>query len=174
MHTSITDSCRRRCGKWIREGFHSLVVQQLEEDRKNKEAMSQPLIACGQERVFRYSGGALGVRDKIFWEPENSSWFLKVSKPKHSTKDYCVTNSLHLKVSYAIVGEEFRLTREKTLIDACVAWNAIDGSKKHRISLPAAGTGPTAIQAAKVQQYIDGAVVQSESDVEHDGDSESD
>ena len=53
--------------KWIREGFLSLVVQHLEEDHRKTEAMSQPLIACGEDRVFRYSGGALGVRDKICW-----------------------------------------------------------------------------------------------------------
>ena len=55
-----------------------------------------------------------------------------------------------------------------------MAWTAIDGSKKHRICLPAAGTGPTAIQVAKVQQDIDGAALQSDSDMEHAGDSESD
>ena len=150
------------------------MVQHLGEDRKNTEAMTQPLIACGEDRVFHYSGGALGVRDKICWEPDNSPWFLKVSKPKHCAQDYCVTNSLHLKVSYSIVGDEFRLAREKALIDACVAWNAIDGSKKHRISLLAAGTGPIAIQVAKVQQDIDGTALQSDSDMEHASDSESD
>ena len=72
------------------------------------------------------------------------------------------------------MGEEFRLARQKALIDACVAWNAIDGSKKHRICLPAAGTGRTAVQVAKVQQDIDGAALQSDSDMEHAGDSESD
>ena len=48
--------------KWIREGFHSLVLKHLEEDQKTMQAMSQPLIACGEDRVFHYSGRALGVR----------------------------------------------------------------------------------------------------------------
>ena len=109
-----------------------------------------------------------------FWEPENCSWFLKVSKPKHITKDYCSTNSLNLQVSFVAVGEEFRLAREAALMDACVAWNAIDGSKKHRISLPASGTGPNAIHLPKGQQDSNGAVLGSSSDEEQESSTESD
>ena len=159
--------------KWIREGFHSVVVQHPEEDQKTMQAMSQPMIACGEDRVFHYSGGAFGVRDKIVWEPDTSSWILKVSKPKHDIADFCLPNSLHLKATYAIVGDGYKNARGKSLVDACVAWNAIDGSQKHRIRLPAAGSGPSIIQLVKVQKYIDCAALQSDSDMEHASDSES-
>ena len=46
--------------KWIREGFHSLVLKHFEEELKTMKAMSQPLIACGEEKVVHYSGSALG------------------------------------------------------------------------------------------------------------------
>ena len=94
-----------------------------------------------------------------------------MSKPKHDIADFCLTNPLHLKVSYAIVCDEYRNARAKALIDTCVAWNGIDGSLKHRIRLPAAGSGPS-IQLAIVQKDIDGAALQSDSDIEHAGDSE--
>ena len=62
-------------------------------------------------------------------------------------------------------------------MDACVAWNAIDGSKKDRISLPAYGTGPNAIRVSKVQQDTNGAVLgalESSCDEEQESSTESD
>ena len=107
----------------------------------------------------------------MFWTPESSSWSPKLQKQKHNVADFCLKNSLHLNVSYGLVGEEYRNARGKALLDACVAWNAIDGSPKHRIRLPAAGSGPS-IQLAIVQKDIDGAALQSDSDMEHASDSE--
>ena len=97
--------------KWIHEGFHSFVLKHVEEELKTMKAMSQPLIACGEEKVFRYSGSALGVRDKILWAPETCSWNLKLQKPKHNVPDFCLKNPLHLKVSYGLVGEEYKKAR---------------------------------------------------------------
>ena len=161
-------------GKWIREGFQSMVVLQLAEDRKAEEAISQPLIACGRERVFNYSGEALGVRDKIFWDPEDKAWYLKVSKPKHPEKEYCEKNNLNLRVSQTVAGKDFKQAMEVALMDACVAWNEIGGSKKHRISLPASGTGPNAIELAKGRQVLTGVVVGGSSDEEQENSSDSD
>ena len=94
-----------------------------------------------------------------------------MQKPQHDIADYCFKNALHLQVSYGIVGEEFKKARGKALLDACVAWNSIDGSGKHRIKLPAADSS-TPIQLALVQSGIDGAGLNSESDMERATDSD--
>ena len=54
---------------------------------------------------------------------------------------------------------------EKALLDACVAWNHLDGSGKYRIKLPDADSG-LAIQLAHVQCDIDGAGLNSDSELD--------
>ena len=151
--------------KWIREGFHSLVLKPFEEELKTMKAMSLPLIACGEEKLFHHSGRALGVRDKMFWTPEGSSWSLKLQKQKHNVADFCLNNSLHLNVSYGPAGEEFKKARGKALLDACVAWNHLDGSGKYWIKLLDADSSPS-IQLALVQCDIDGAGLNSDSELD--------
>ena len=87
---------------------------------------------------------------------------LKLRKPKHDFVTFCHENSLTLKVSWGLVGEAFKKAGEKALLHACVAWNGIDGSQKHRIKLPAADTS-TDIKLAHAL---------SESDKERTSDSE--
>ena len=127
------------------------------------KAMSQPLIACGEEKVFHYSGKALGVRDKIFWSPESSSWTLKLGKAKQNVSDFCRERSLRLDVSHGLAGEEFKKARGKALLDACLAWNHLDGTGKFRIKLPDVESCP-AIQLSHGQCDIDGAGLKSDSE----------
>ena len=95
-----------------------------------------------------------------------------MQNPKHANiAEYCKKQSLHLRVGYGIVGEEFKKARGKALVDACVAWNDIGGSGKHRIQLPAADSS-NHIQLALVQSGIDGAGLNDESDIDRPTESE--
>jgi len=51
---------------WIRQGFQKALEKQYDTETSALAAMSQPLIACGEEKVSHYCGlSALGVRDKV-------------------------------------------------------------------------------------------------------------
>ena len=97
-----------------------------------------------------------------------------MTKPKHTEKEYCDKNNLNLRVSQTVAGKDFKQAMEVALMDACVAWNEIDGSKKHRISLFASGIGPNAIELAKGRQVAIGVVVGGSSDEEQESSSDSD
>ena len=158
--------------KWIFKGFQPFVLKHFEEELKAIKAIFQPLIERGAEKVFRYSGSALGVRDKIFWSPERMAWTPKLQKPKEELTAYCRKSGLRLQVSHGLVGDECRRAREQALLDACVAWNCLDGSGKHRIRLPAVDSG-TPIQLALQQDDIDVArLADVESELEHVSDSD--
>ena len=120
-------------------------------------ALSQPFIACGEEKVFHYSGNALGVRDKICWVPDKRAWALKLKKQVESTADFCRQRSLCLSVNETVTGDEFTKARDKALIDACIVWNALDKSARYRIKLPAATESCHNYQLAKGENADDSA-----------------
>ena len=66
--------------KWIREGLQKALGLHFHAEYGVLKALSQPFIACGEEKVFHYSGNAPGVRDKIYWVPEKRVWNLKLKK----------------------------------------------------------------------------------------------
>ena len=113
-----------------------MLEQHFDEEQAALQEKSMPLIACGEEKVFRYSGKALGVREKIFWVPESRSWTLKIGKEKKNLKDFCRERKLRLSVPPGLTGAEFKAARDKALIDACLAWNSCDGTGKYRIMFP--------------------------------------
>ena len=125
--------------KWIREGFQQTFEKHIEAEMGAVKAMSQPLIACGQEKVSPYSGMCLGVRDKTFWMPEKRCWALnhKLLDPEKNIRDFCRQESLCLSVQLTVFGEDFRKARDEALLDACRVWNALGKSGKQRIKLPA-------------------------------------
>ena len=137
------------------------------------KAMSRPLIACGEEKVFHYSGKALGVRDKILWVPESISWTLKVGKETQKQSELCRKQPMCLDVSPGLIGEEFKKARDKALLDACLAWNQLDGTAKFRIKLPDVEEC-SAIHLAKDQCDIDCAGLKSDSESDAGSDAEAD
>ena len=120
--------------KWVREGLQKMLEKHFDEEVAKQSAISQPFIACGEEKVFHYSGVALGVRDKIVWKPEERCWSLKMGKEKEDLTDFCCHTSLRLSVDSGIAGDYFRKARGKALLDTCFAWNHIDGAPKLRMT----------------------------------------
>ena len=113
-----------------------------------------------------------GVRDTIYWRPERLAWAPKIENPKDDLTAYCFKSGLRLQVSHGLVGDEFRRAREQALLDACVAWNCLDGSGKHRTRLLVVDSG-TPIQLALQQDDIDVArLADVESELEHVSDSD--
>ena len=57
-------------------------------------------------------------------------------KPLESTNSHCRRHGLSVSIDTEVVGAEFEKARGKALLDVCIAWNALDTSKRHRIKLP--------------------------------------
>ena len=77
----------------------------------------------------------LGVRDKIFWDPDRRAWQLKAKKHEINVQEYLEKNKLWVKVPLAAVGDEFIKKRNEALINACNGWNYIDKSDRYRIKV---------------------------------------
>ena len=54
-----------------------------------------------------------------------------------SEEQYCRKNSVCFSVDEDIVGDAFADARGQALLQACIAWNFLDQSKRYRIKLPA-------------------------------------
>ena len=146
--------------KWIRKGFQQALDDHFKAELSAGKAMSQPLIACSEEKVFHYSGNALGVRDKICWVPETHGWGLNLKKETETSR----RKSLCLSVNPTVTGADFTTARDKALLNACDVWNALDKSGRFRIKLPAVTDSCCDIKLPKEQNGNDGAGSDSESD----------
>jgi len=73
---------------WIRKGFQKALDLHFKAEFEAVTASSQQFIACGEEKVFHYSGNALVVRDKIFWVPHKRMWALNVKKGTVTMEQY--------------------------------------------------------------------------------------
>ena len=137
--------------KWIRVGFEATLKTHLEDEFRS--SMRENKVGCGADKVFKYSGQALGVRDKITWNQPTRTWSLNVEEPKHEVEQYCHDNNLTLKVPLAADEyEDFDTLRHKALLDACTAWNELDGSRRHRIKLPDAGVSGPKLKVAQCDE----------------------
>ena len=124
--------------KWVRQGFQKALEKQYDAEVNALQAMSQPLIACGEAKVNHYCGlSSIGVRDKVTWLPDTREWRPNVKRATVSTDTYCTKNKICLTVDADLFGDSFAKARGKALINACIVWNALDGSPRYRIKLPA-------------------------------------
>ena len=96
-------------------------------------------------------------------------WGLRVKQPDGAMtiNEFCRQKKLTSSVPPILTGEEFQKARDKALLDACVAWNALDISKKYRISIPGSTEGCPDIQLVKGYEPT-GSESESESASEDD------
>ena len=80
-------------------------------------------------------------------------WSLNVEEAKHEVEQYCNDNNLILRVPLSAVEyEEFATLQHNALLDACTAWNELDGSRRHRIKLPDAGANGPKLRIAQCDE----------------------
>ena len=94
-----------------------------------------------------------------------------MGKEKEDLTDFCRHKSLRLSVDPGIAGDEFRKARDKALLDACSAWNHIDGTPKLRMKLHEVKSF-YALQLAKQQRDINGSGFVSDSESEAGSDAD--
>jgi len=113
----------------------------------NSLAHSQPETAAlpseqgqTQEQVpapFAFSAGDTpNIRDKVAWEPMHHGWKLSVKKPLIECKPFTDETGASLCVEAALSSIDYNEDKLRTYVNALRAWNAIDGSTRHRIPLP--------------------------------------
>ena len=98
----------------------------------------QPKALTQAPAPFNFGNSSTpNVRDKVTWDPTRHGWKLSVKKPKINPLQPFVDDSGHsLCVDLGLDLSEYASQKAKLYISALVAWNAIDGSARPRISIP--------------------------------------
>ena len=118
--------------RWIQGAFAETFLKIV---RAESPPMSQTYIACGLDKVEHYSGIGLGVRAKIKWSHQHMRWSLQ-GIPNSTVDEFCKRESFMVHVDSQLTGDDYKKARQQALIDACLAWNALNTSSKRCIKLP--------------------------------------
>ena len=76
------------------------------------------------------------IRDKVHWVPERSSWGLKFKGTSGTEHQFCRENSLSTIVDKRLNSSQFVLRSKNAFGVACAVWNAVDRSRRRRITAP--------------------------------------
>ena len=114
---------------WVMQSFMPACSRAIDQD--TKESGSQPTV--GGDFSFSGSKTYSGVRGKISWCVDNSSWNLHVRKPSRQCCGNVDLNGEPLTVDKSLNGPEYIAAKEAVFEKAVLAWNAYDGSKRFRI-----------------------------------------
>ena len=120
--------------QWIQNGLRKSVKAFLDTELR---AMSHTSSGAADDHVSAMLNMRNGVREKIRWMPETCKWNLHYSGELGKDQAYCKEHHVNLRVSPELEGDEFLNAREQAFVDALKVWNAIDGSGRKRLVIPA-------------------------------------
>ena len=76
-----------------------------------------------------------GIRDKVIWMPTDNKWILMYVGEAGADEKYCTEKNITFQVQADLEDGEYMIARQKAFVNACIAWNAIDKSKRKKIRL---------------------------------------
>ena len=76
-----------------------------------------------------------GIRDKVIWMPTDNKWILMYVGEAGADEKYCTEKNITFQVQADLEDGEYMIARQKAFVNACIAWNAIDKSRRKRIRL---------------------------------------
>ena len=105
---------------------------------KSLEAAAAPAPPVGEESAqFQLSPLAFAnVRGKVIWCCAVHGWKIEVKRPRKPWKQYVDASGMTLMVDPSLDAPAYRAAKAEAYARAVRAWNAIDGTKRHRIQLP--------------------------------------
>ena len=73
------------------------------------------------------------IRDKVSWDPNHHGWRVSVKRPKRPHTVFADEAGRTLRVDHGLDACRYAEEKSATYVLAVNAWNAIDGSSRHRI-----------------------------------------
>ena len=124
-----------KAAQWIQTALRQTVTQYLDIEMR---AMSHNASKSdGDDSVSVSRMWRIGIRDKVHWRPETRSWKLRFHGEHGCAETFCKQNKISLTVPGNLNDSNFKVEKEKAFRDACDVWNAVDGTRRKRIKIPA-------------------------------------
>ena len=117
---------------WLLEGLHRAVMVYLEVELR---AISHTASPSDSDQRFPMQSGRYGVRGKVHWKAQYSSWRLEFAGAPGADKKYCKEHKIDLSVSQKVDHKMYGELRIKAFHEACKVWNAVDQSGKKPIEI---------------------------------------
>ena len=120
---------------WLHKGLHLAVKHYLKVERSATRAISHTASPSDSDQRFPMQSGRYGVRGKVHWEAQYSSWRLEFTGALGAENKYCKEHNIDLSVSQKVDNDKYNKLRIKAFHAACKVWNAVDLSGKKRIEI---------------------------------------